>query len=184
MARPIAHFKTITRHRHLVARHCFRCGLYRQGLTHDLSKYSPVEFFAGAKYYQGTRSPNNAQREAEGCSRAWLHHKGRNKHHYEYWYDFDPSTGMPATGVGMPLRYVAEMVCDRIAACKVYNGAGYTDADPWRFFDRSRERTMLCGRTAALLEHYLLLLRDEGEDALFAALRRDLKTARKEGKYR
>ena len=67
----------------LVMKNCFRCGLYWQGLTHDLSKLAPVEFWAGAKYWQGTCSPNNAQRQAEGYSAAWLHHKGRNKHHLE-----------------------------------------------------------------------------------------------------
>lgn len=57
------HLKTITHHRHLVMRGCFRMGLIWQGLTHDLSKYSPTEFFAGVRYFQGSRSPNTAERE-------------------------------------------------------------------------------------------------------------------------
>ena len=81
------HLSTINEHRFLVMKHCFRVGLYKQGLTHDLSKYSPTEFIPGVKYFQGDRSPNNAQREHEGYSSAWLHHKGRNKHHFEYWTD-------------------------------------------------------------------------------------------------
>ena len=81
------HFKTITKHRHLVRAGCFRVGLYWQGLTHDLSKYSLTEFLPGAKYYQGNRSPNAAEREDKGYSEAWMHHKGRNRHHYEYWTD-------------------------------------------------------------------------------------------------
>ena len=85
---PIAHFKTITRHRNLVCKYCFRLGLYSQGLKHDLSKYSPAEFISGAKYYQGNRSPNDAERKATGVSLAWLHHKGRNRHHLEYWVDY------------------------------------------------------------------------------------------------
>ena len=79
--KPWQHFKTITHHRLLVMLGCFRVGLYRQGLTHDLSKYSPAEFWQGAKYYQGTRSPNTAEREENGYSLAWMHHKGRNRHH-------------------------------------------------------------------------------------------------------
>lgn len=75
--KPWQHFKTITRHRLLVMVNCFRIGLIRQGLTHDLSKYSPTEFWTGAKYYQGIRSPNAAEREKKGYSAAWLHHKGR-----------------------------------------------------------------------------------------------------------
>ena len=77
------HFKTITSHKFLVMKYCFKVGLYKQGFLHDLSKYSPTEFMVGAKYYQGTRSPNNAEREATGVSTSWLHHKGRNKHHFE-----------------------------------------------------------------------------------------------------
>ena len=91
MWHPIKHYKTIHHHKMLVMQGCFRCGLYWQGLTHDLSKLSPVEFWAGAKYWQGTCSPNNAQRKAEGYSAAWLHHKGRNKHHLEYWIDYAPN---------------------------------------------------------------------------------------------
>ena len=82
------HFKTITRHKYLVMKGCFAVGLYRQGLTHDLSKYEPSEFLIGARYFQGDRSPNNAEREEKGYSSAWLHHKGRNRHHYEYWIDY------------------------------------------------------------------------------------------------
>ena len=72
----------------MVMHNCFKCGLYWQGLVHDLSKYSWTEFSVGAKYYQGTRSPNDAERESKGYSSAWLHHKGRNKHHLEYWVDY------------------------------------------------------------------------------------------------
>ncbi len=84
----LKHLRTINHHKLLVMKHCFKVGLYKQGLLHDLSKYSPTEFLVGCKYYQGTRSPNNAEREATGYSQAWLHHKGRNKHHYEYWIDY------------------------------------------------------------------------------------------------
>ena len=117
------HFKTITHHKYLVMKGCFKVGLYKQGILHDMSKYSPSEFWVGIKYYQGNRSPNNAEREAIGYSSAWLHHKGRNKHHYEYWIDYsikEISGGMaPAP---MPNKYIVEMLMDRIAACKVYNG--------------------------------------------------------------
>ena len=76
------HFLTITQHKLLVMQNCFRVGLFKQGLLHDLSKYSPAEFLTGVHYYQGDRSPNAAEREEKGYSSAWLHHKGRNKHHF------------------------------------------------------------------------------------------------------
>ena len=82
---PIEHFRTITRHRHMVLRHCIKAGIPLQGLLHDLSKFTPTEFIPGMLYWQGTRSPNEKERELFGYSEAWMHHKGRNKHHFEYW---------------------------------------------------------------------------------------------------
>ncbi len=108
MWHPIKHYKTIRHHKMLVMKNCFRCGLYWQGLTHDLSKLAPVEFWAGAKYWQGTCSPNNAQRQAEGYSAAWLHHKGRNKHHLEYWVDYSVDRNCVEL-VGMCLLFCENM---------------------------------------------------------------------------
>ena len=102
------HFKTITHHKNMVMKGCFRVGLYRQGLAHDLSKYMPSEFWVGVKYYQGTQSPNNAERDVLGYSSAWLHHKGRNKHHYEYWLDYGIHAGDGIVPVPMPMRYIVE----------------------------------------------------------------------------
>ena len=87
-------------------KYCFKVGLYKQGLLHDLSKYSPTEFLVGAKYYQGTRSPNNAEREATGVSTSWLHHKGRNKHHFEYWVDYGIGAEHVLAGMPMPRKYL------------------------------------------------------------------------------
>ena len=171
---PVEHFKTVYEHRKLVREHCFKIGLYRQGLMHDLSKYSPVEFWRGAKYYQGTRSPNNKEREVKGRSMAWLHHKGRNKHHFEYWTDYSPS-GIGIDGVEMPKKYLAEMFCDRLAASKVYRGAEYTQADPYLFYQRGKGRRLLMHpATAEALEKILIVLRDEGEDAAFEYVRHEV----------
>ena len=176
-AQPVAHLKTITVHRHLVCRYCFRLGLYRQGLLHDLSKYSPSEFLAGARYYQGDRSPNDAERIETGVSQAWLHHKGRNRHHFEYWVDYVrlPDGRIDFKGHKMPIRYVAEMFCDRIAACRVYMGEKYTDASPWEYFQRGKNDIPIHPETAAELEKMLLTLKDEGEEAAFRYVRRQLK---------
>ncbi len=115
-------------------------GLYWQGLTHDLSKYSLTEFLVGAKYFQGDCSPNNAEKRGEGLFLLWLHHKGRNKHHFEYWIDYSMpgSEGPLLIGMKMPLRYVVEMFMDRIAACKVYQKEDYTDASPWLYHQKSK----------------------------------------------
>ena len=139
-----AHFKTIHHHRSLVRRYCFRLGLYWQGLTHDLSKYSPVEFWAGAKYFQGDRSPNDAQRRTNGYSASWMHHKGRNRHHFEFWTDYSLDDD-------------------------------FSPGDPYEFFRHGKGRRLLLHpATEALLEVLLTKLRDEGEDAVFAYIRREL----------
>ena len=160
------HLKTISHHRWLVMCGCFRVGLYRQGLTHDLSKFSPVEFWNGARYYQGTRSPNTAEREDKGYSLAWMHHKGRNKHHYEYWTDLSLETRRYES-VEMPRRYLVEMVMDRRAACMTYQGKNYTDASPYIYFARSRERLMMHPETERQLAYLLEMLRDRGERETF-----------------
>ena len=168
---PWQHFKTITRHKLLVMRYCFRIGLYKQGLLHDLSKYEPVEFLVGCKYYQGDRSPNNAEREATGISRSWLHHKGRNKHHFEYWTDYDLRTKL-MTPVKMPLKYVKEMFCDRVAASKIYMKDKYDDGAPLAYFLRAKKTRAIHPETSDLLEKLLTMLRDKGEDYTFAYIRR------------
>lgn len=173
------HFRTITRHKVIVAKECFSVGLYRQGLLHDMSKYSPTEFLVGARYFQGDRSPNNREREVTGLSTAWLHHKGRNLHHYEYWLDYTTRMEGGINGSGilpcrMPGRYVIEMFLDRVAASKVYRGEAYTDEDPWKYYIAGNTRRFLHPDTADLLEKLLLMLRDEGEEKTFAYIRAHL----------
>ena len=170
----LSHLRTINHHKLLVMKHCFRVGLYRQGLLHDLSKYSPVEFSAGAKYYQGDRSPNEIERKERGYSAAWLHHKGRNKHHLEYWIDYDPGPGYRMTGMEMPVNYVAEMFCDRVAASKTYRGKAYRDGDPLDYYLASRDHYLIHPNTRALLERLLGMLAEEGEDRTFAYIRREV----------
>ncbi len=170
MGSAIGHFKTITRHRHMVIKHCKKAGILFQGLFHDLSKYSPTEFIPGAKYYQGNRSPNEAEREEYGYSKAWLHHKGRNRHHFEYWTDYSPAT-RKMEGVKMPLRYVKEMFCDRVAASKIYMGDKYTDDAPLNYFMKAKKTRMIHPETSDLLEKLLRMLSEKGEDETFRYIR-------------
>lgn len=167
------HLKTITTHKKTVMEGCFKVGLYKQGLLHDLSKLSPTEFLVGVKYYQGNRSPNNAEREQVGYSSAWLHHKGRNKHHYEYWIDYSVKAikgGMaPAP---MPTKYVVEMFMDRVAASKTYDKENYTDSHPLRYFLSGKGKEMMHPETRALLLKLLTMLSKKGEAYTFAYIRR------------
>ena len=172
---PFRHFYTITRHRHRVIAHCFRAGIGWQGLFHDLSKYTPTEFWRGARYYLGTRSPNEGEREKNGYSLAWMHHKGRNRHHFEYWVDIDPVSKRYAP-VRMPLRFVIEMFCDRVAASKIYQGKNYKDTHPLEYFMRGKDRRSIHPDTSDLLEAWLRMLAEKGEKETFRYIRAYRKT--------
>ena len=177
MLKAIGHFITITKHRHVVIRHCAKAGILFQGLRHDLSKYTPIEFCAGARYYTGTRSPNDGERRENGYSAAWMHHKGRNRHHFEYWTDYNPQTHR-VEPVKMPLRFVIEMFCDRVAASKVYQGDAYTDHSPLAYFNRGRDHRIIHVQTSDFLERLLVMLDEQGEEKTFAYIRTYLKNNR------
>ena len=169
------HFRTITDHKILVMKHCFAVGLYRQGLAHDLSKYMPTEFLNGCRYYQGgKRSPNNGERDDKGYSEAWMHHKGRNKHHYEYWNDYRQKVvagKSPVVPVPMPRKYVAEMLMDRISASKNYLKDKYTQHEPLEYFLKGKGRELMDPQTAKELERMLRILDKRGEKELFRFVR-------------
>lgn len=170
------HLHTVNAHRRLVRKYCFKLGIYRQGLMHDLSKYSPSEFIPGVKYYQdGHRSPNNAQREDEGVSKAWLHHKGRNKHHFEYWIDYDVDGSRTVlAGMKMQVKYVAEMFCDRIAASRIYNKEKYKDSDPLDYYIKGLGHYIMHPETDALLHKLLQMLADKGEEYTFEYIKKNV----------
>lgn len=168
------HFKTINNHKWLVMKYCFRVGLYKQGLLHDLSKYSWTEFRVGAKYFQGNQSPNNVERQTKGYSLAWLHHKGRNKHHLEYWIDYSTRRGEYMTGMKMPIQFVVEMCCDRIAASKNYNKEKYQDGDPIEYFNASKKAYIIHPQTMELLEKLLVMLSHKGETETFNYIREEV----------
>lgn len=142
--------------------YCFRVGLIRQGLLHDMSKYAPTEFLVGIKYYSGTRSPNAAEREELGYSVAWMHHKGRNKHHLEYWTDYG-GTGHEMMGQPMPTKYMVELCLDRIAACRIYHGKDYTQRDALDYLENSRDSTLMHPVTKAQVVEILTMLAEKGE---------------------
>lgn len=169
-----SHFVTITKHRHRVICHCFKAGIGFQGLFHDLSKYTPTEFTAGCRHYQGTRSPNESEREEYGYSKAWLHHKGRNRHHFEYWTDYSHET-RKLEPIKMPLKYVIEMFCDRVAASKIYMGKKYTDASSLEYFLKAKSTRFINAETSDFLEKLLLMLKEEGEEKTFRYIKEYVK---------
>ncbi len=169
------HLRTILHHKNLVRHYCFRAGLYKQGIMHDWSKYSPVEFINSVRNFQGgKKSPNFGEKATKGYSSSWLHHKGRNRHHFEYWIDFTLNPDEGLQGMPMPTRYVLEMFCDRIAASKNYNRKNYDDSFPLAYYEKNKSHYILHKDTKELLERLLHMLADEGENRTFAYIRKNI----------
>lgn len=171
MRKFFGHLSTVIRHRHKVFIHCCKAGIPWRGLMHDLSKFSLTEFVPGVKFFLGTRSPNEAERAEFGFSSAWMHHKGRNRHHFEYWTDYNPATKV-VSPVRMPVKFVKEMFCDRVAASKIYQGKNYTRHQPLDYFMRGKARRCIHPETSELLEEWLVMLSEKGEKETFRYIRK------------
>lgn len=166
------HLRTVRKHRKMVRKLCFKCGLYWQGLTHDLSKYSPTEFWNGVKYFTGTASPHVGERKIKGYSDAWIHHHNRNKHHAEYWVDIVDGKSAP---VNMPFKYLAEMICDRVAASMIYLGDNYTDKAPLEYYLTNKDGNQFYDTTRDELEWWLTELANYGLDNVMKRLKSAIK---------
>lgn len=156
------HFKTICKHKAVVYKECKACGIMWQGIIHDLSKFNPIEFSASAKHFQGNRSPIEAEKEDCGYSMAWLHHKGVNKHHWEWWIDFGSNGEIIANKI--PMKYVIEMICDYIGAGKVYSKEKWTQEEPLNYFLKVRKGRYFHPETEELIIQFLTIIRDAGLD--------------------
>ncbi|MBR1802834.1 MAG: catalase [Clostridia bacterium] len=141
------HLHLVNKHRFLVLRLSCKAGIPLRGLIHDLSKYSPTEFWESVKYYAGDCSPISNAKKDKGYSAAWLHHKGRNKHHCEYWYD--PS--LSDCYIMMPLKYFKEMVCDTLAAGMSYQGKNWTKEYQLSYWNKAKDKALLDDKMKNLL---------------------------------
>lgn len=174
------HLSTVLTHKYYVFLHAARLGLYKQGFMHDMSKFSPTEFLRGVKYYaHGKHSPNETERSIYGYSSAWLHHKGRNKHHFEYWADYNPAE-RKVKPVKMPFKYLLEMMCDRLAASKVYQRENYKDSHPYEYFLRGKENRFIHPVTSDTLEELLLMIAEKGEKYTFDYIKTNMNTLENE----
>jgi len=152
MEKYFKHFKVITKHKWYVMIECFKRGLYWQGIVHDLSKYSLTEFRESAKYFQGTGTPINKIKAELGYSGAWLHHKVRNKHHWEYWTDFFEGE---IKACPIPNKYIEEMCCDMIGASKAYLKGKYDSKEPLKYFLERKEKFLMIRADKLYLEALL-----------------------------
>ena len=140
MEKYFGHFSTIVKHKYYVAIECFKLGLYWQGITHDLSKFNLIEFIESAEYFQGDGTPITKIKKEKGFSEAWLHHKGFNKHHWEYWTDFYEGT---PKAIKIPDKYIKEMACDMVAASKTYLKEKFCKEAPLQYFDTHIDKCLM-----------------------------------------
>lgn len=175
MNKYISHFKTITKHRLIVMKLCIKCGFIWRGLTHDLSKYGITEFCSSAKYFQGNRSPIDAEKEATGYSLAWQHHKGHNPHHWEYWID---NVGTRRNDpVKIPYKYVVEMICDWISASIVYSKSkcdfDKPYSEPLQYHNAHKGERIIHPQTSGLIDTFLKLISYKGVNYFCKTVRTD-----------
>ena len=132
----IKHIKTVSKHRWIVFKLCCKIGLPWRGLVHDLSKFSPTEFWESVRYYIGVDSPIPEARKIKGYSECYLHHRGRNKHHLDYWIDFETRTVAPV----IPYKYLAELICDNISAGMVYKGKNWSPETQYEYWINKKDK--------------------------------------------
>ena len=156
----LKHLKLITKHKWVVFKLCCKVGIPWRGFVHDLSKYSFTEFGESVKYYTGTHSPISECRKQTGRSMAWVHHKAKNKHHAEYWIDFYPEP----RPVMIPYKYVAEMICDKLAAGIIYSGKNWTSDLELKYYMKERENNLIHEGVDKLLIDVFTQVKDNGID--------------------
>lgn len=173
MTRYWRHLKTVCKHKYFVFKECVACGIWWQGIIHDFSKFGFTEFVSSAEHFQGNRSPIEAEKEEIGYSKAWLHHKGHNKHHWEYWTDFSDYGDIIANEI--PYKYVVEMVCDWIGAGKAYSKDKWNQADPINYFNAHRKGRYFHPDTEKLLITFQECIRDRGLKAFHILAKQGMK---------
>ena len=159
----VKHFCLITKHKWVVLKLCIRVGEPIRGILHDPSKYSWTEFSESIKYYTGTHSPITECKKVNGYSNAWLHHKGRNKHHSEYWVDLETPEKTPI----MPYKYVAEMLCDKMAAGMVYRGKKWTKEYELQYWLKEKDRVMVNPKIADLITDCFTQVSEKGIEEVY-----------------
>ena len=162
IAKFFGHIKTVFKHKWVVFKLCVKAGIPWQGITHDLSKFSIEELKESIKYYTGTRSPLALAKEKNGYSLAWIHHAGRNKHHYQYWYDYEAPNQTPQ----MPYKYIVELICDSFAAGMIYKGKEWTKEYQLSYWNRTKGRAKITDELRNMLDEVYTTVAKEGLDSV------------------
>ena len=74
--------------------------------------------------------------------------------------------------VKMPVKYVKEMFCDRVAASKIYQGKNYNNSHPYEYFIGGKGKRFIHPESSDLLEKWLLMLKEQGEKETFKEIKK------------
>ena len=155
------YIKQILLHKKYVLEECTACGIFWQGIKHDLSKFSKEELVPSAMYYDY----DNVERTdeiAKNYAKAWCHHKGRNPHHWEYWIDISSEGNIITNKI--PYKYVVEMVCDWIGAGKVYEKTKWDQSSPLAYYSAVRKGRHFHPETEGLILMFLHCIKNDRLD--------------------
>jgi hypothetical protein len=136
------YLRTVIKHKYYVFIAGFKFGvpLYRL-IIHDWSKFLPSEWFPYVDKFE--RSNDSLAFEI-----AWLKHKHRNPHHWEYWVDNEGDCYLP------PPSYLREMVADWMAAGKAYEGEWPTENN-WVWYTNNQHKIRLKGAARVYVEELM-----------------------------
>lgn len=133
------HLGTVLTHKWWVFYYACKLGIPWRGIIHDLSKFSPTEFWESVRYWTGTKSPIVECKKAKGYSLAWQHHKGRNSHHYEYWVD---NLDRGGTAIKMPWKDLLELIADYLGAGRAYQGKGFSLESEYKWWKQKESENI------------------------------------------
>ncbi len=159
----LLHFKKVCTHKWYVFKLCCKIGEPWRGFFHDFSKFSPTEFIESSKYYVGTHSPITEAKKDKGYSKAWLHHKGRNKHHPEYWVDELAPNPTPI----IPYKYAVEMICDKMAAGMAYKKKDFSPQYELDYWNKEKKIEKINPKTEEFITKILEQSVKDGIDKTF-----------------
>lgn len=152
------HLHVVNSHRWKVFLFSCKVGIPLQGLVHDMSKYSYLEFSISQKYYQGTSSPIFEERKHNNSySEVAVHHQNNNKHHYEYWIDVYKGEILIKN---MPFKYALEMVIDMISASMTYQKKNFVRGYVLDYFNERKDKYLMHPGTKDFITYTLNLYKE------------------------
>lgn len=130
MNKYIQHLYTIGIHKWYVFKVCKDLNILWRGITHDMSKFSYQEFIPSARYFHKGVSPLKVMKIKDGYCLAWNHHKGVNRHHWEWWLD---CTEGNLYSICPEWKDILEMFADWVGAGIAYNSGKFYQEEPLNY---------------------------------------------------